>query len=374
MHIGESRLKSYLLIFSLITLPMGMANAQSDEGTTTHFPALSEETGRLLINGAADTSAFKPLLRDFQEVEPHIAIDYTDFVTNDLYGEADEACRKGENFGDLLISSSVDQMVKLANDGCALPHVSTHTQAMESPDNNWRDEVYGFTFEPSVIVYHSDYVLPQDVPHTRGELADLLRRKQIYYRGHVATYDLRQSGVGYLLAFLDAEQNSTNYGRLLESMSRVDTQLHCCNNSILADIEHRKIYIGYNIIGSYAYAASLRNPKLKIIFPRDYTLVLSRAALIPQRASHPELAARLIDYLLSERGRRVAREKAFFFSKDDAFLVGVDMPLSLIESGVGRPVRISPALLATQDGSQRTRFINDWTKVMTSGKTPAAGN
>ncbi|MEN5279209.1 ABC transporter substrate-binding protein [Brucella sp. TWI432] len=357
-------MKTYFLTALLITIAITTAHAQSDEGTTTHFPAFGKETGRLVIKGAADTSALKPLIRDFQEEEPHIAVDYTDFVTNDLYLEADEACREGQNFGDLLISSSLDQMVKLANDGCAQPHISAQTRAMENHTNNWRDEVYGFTFEPSVIVYHSDYVLPQDVPHTRGELADLLRRKQEYYRGHVATYDLRQSGVGYLLAFLDAEQNSTAYGRLLESMSRVDTQLRCCNNSILSDIEDRKIYIGYNIIGSYAYAASLRNPKLKIVLPRDYTLVLSRAALIPQKAKHPELAARFIDYLLSERGRRVAREKAFFFSRDGALPSGVDGPSSLIESGVGRLVRISPALLATQDAAQRRRFIDEWIEVM----------
>lgn len=195
-------MKICLLAALFTTIAMGVAHAQSDEGTTTHFPALREETGRLVINGAADTSALKPLVRDFQEVEPHISVDYTDFVTNDLYREADAACRGAKNFGDLLMSSSVDQLVKLTNDGCAVSHVSAETRAIENHANNWRDEVYGFTFEPSVIVYHSDYVLPQDVPHTRGELADLLRRKQEFFRGHVATYDLRQSGVGYLLAFL----------------------------------------------------------------------------------------------------------------------------------------------------------------------------
>ncbi|MBX8800272.1 ABC transporter substrate-binding protein [Pseudochrobactrum asaccharolyticum] len=356
-------MRSYFL-FALLSATVSIAHAQSNEGMTTQFPALKQETGRLVINGAADTSALKPLVLDFQETEPNIAVEYTDFVTNDLYREADLACRGESNFGDLLMSSSVDQMVKLANDGCALPHVSSQTRATANQTNNWRNEVYGFTFEPSVIVYHSDYVLPQDVPRTRGELADLLRRKQDYYKEHVATYDLRQSGVGYLLAFLDAKQNSTAYGRLLESMSRVDTQLRCCNNSILEDIEDRKIYIGYNIIGSYAYAASLRNPKLKIVLPRDYTLVLSRATFIPRKAKHPELAARFIDYLLSERGRRVAREKAFFFSQDGALPAGVDGPPSLIESGVGRPVKIGPALLATQDAAQRKRFIDDWTNVM----------
>lgn len=365
-------MKKLLLAILFSALATGSALPQPTEGTSTYFPAPAEETGRLVINGAADTSALKPLLLDFQQVEPNIAIDYTDFVTNDLYREADAACREEKDFGDLLMSSSVDQMVKLANDGCALSHVSTETRAVENHANSWRDEVYGFTFEPSVIVYNSDYVPPQDVPHTRAELADLLRRKQEFYRGHVATYDLRQSGVGYLLAFLDAEQNSTAYGRLLESMSRVDTQLRCCNSSVLSDISNQKIYIGYNVIGSYAYAATLRDPKLKIVLPRDYTLVLSRAALIPQKARQPALAGRFIDYLLSERGRRIAREKSFFFSQDGTMPAGVDGPPSLIESGVGRLIRIGPALLATQDAAQRKRFIDDWTDVMTSGNNSGA--
>lgn len=354
----------YALLLGAIIHPLPAFAAGADEGTTTHFPAVAQEIARLTINGAADTSALAPLILDFQQMEPNIAIDYTDFVTNELYQEADRACREQLNFGDILISSSVDQMVKLTNDGCAVAHISSETRANYTSATNWRDEVYGFTFEPSVIVYNSDYVPAEDVPRSRSELADLLRRKQEYYRGRVATYDLRQSGVGYLLAFLDSEQNSTAYGRLLESMSRVDTQLRCCNNSVLADIADDKIYIGYNILGSYAYAASLRNPKLKIVLPRDYTLVLSRATLIPQHAKRPDLGARFLDYLLSERGRSVAREKSFFFARNSDLPVGVDGPASLIESGIGRPVRIAPSLLATQDAAQRKRFIEDWTAIM----------
>lgn len=75
-------------------LATGPAHPQPTEGTSTYFPAPAGETERLVINGAADTSALKPLLLDFQQIEPNIAIDYTDFVTNDLYREADAACRE----------------------------------------------------------------------------------------------------------------------------------------------------------------------------------------------------------------------------------------------------------------------------------------
>lgn len=43
---------------------------------------------------------------------------------------------------------------------------------------------------------------------------------------------------------------------------------------------------------------------------------------------------------------------------------GVDGPETLKESGVARPIRIGPYLLAAQDQEQRLRFIADWADVL----------
>ena len=100
---------------------------------------------------------------DFQEVAPDVTINYFEYVTNDLYKAADEACRAGRPMGDILLSSSVDQLMKLANDGCAAAHRSPETERT-ARWANWRDEVFGFTYEPSSFVYDSRVVLPEDVP------------------------------------------------------------------------------------------------------------------------------------------------------------------------------------------------------------------
>lgn len=334
------------------------------EGERAVFPAPAGEKAKLVIHGATDLNAIRPLILDFQETMPDVTVEFTDYVTNDLFREAEESCREGRVHGDLWLSSSVDQLVKLANDGCARPHRSFVTTQV--PDwANWREEVYGFTFEPAVIVYDGSRVPPEDVPHTHEELSDLLRRKPDLYRGRIGTYDVQASGIGYLLAFNDARQAPTVYGRLLESFSRAEVVTRCCNNEVLGEIASGRIRIAYNILGSYAYAAYLQNPNLKIVVPRDYALVLSRGVMIPQKSARPDLAARFLDYLLSGRGQRVARDKAFFFSEKGPLPDGVEGPPALMESGIGRPIRIGPALLAAQDKAQRERFIAGWTSLFT---------
>jgi iron(III) transport system substrate-binding protein len=359
-------LKPLLLLgVSLLTTP-NLARAL--EGEQTVFPAIATEQIRLVVNGATDVDAMKPLILDFQQLAPEVTVEFNDYVTNDLFREAESACGKGAAHGDVLLSSSVDQLVKLANDGCAQDHRSQETERV-ADWANWRDEVFGFTFEPAVIVYDGKRVPLEDVPRSHVEIAELLRAKPDVYRNRIGTYDVRVSGIGYLLAFHDALQAPTTYGRLLESFSRADVVTRCCNSEVLGQIASGRLLIAYNVLGSYAYAASRRNPDLRVVIPRDYALILSRGALIPKLAPNPDLAKRFLDYLLSPRGQKVAREKALFFSEGAPLPPDVDGPMSLIESGVGRPIRIGPALLAAQDQATRDRFIANWSSLF-SPATP----
>lgn len=116
-------------------------------------------------------------------------------------------------------------------------------------------------------------------------------------------------------------------------------------------------------------AAHLRDPHLRIVLPRDYALILSRGALIPSTSGQKALAGAFVDYLLSERGQKKARDASFYFSANGPLPQGVDGPASLIDAGIGRPIRISPALLAARDQAQRKRFTKEWVTVM-EGKQP----
>lgn len=331
-------------------------------GADTHrYPALGRETGVLTIYGATDVPAMEPLLRDFQSISPGTTIEYVEYVTNELLAAAVEACRGRRKLADLLVTSAVDHLVKLANDGCASAHRSPETGAAPKWAN-WRDEVFGFTYEPAVIVYNSEKIPGEDVPRSHVELADLLRTKSALYRGRVGTYDIRQSGIGYLFAFSDAKQADTTYGRLLESMGRVQPAVRCCTGEIVEEVAEGRLLIGYNLLGSYAYARMRAGAPIGVVLPRDYTLVLSRGAMIPSFAGNSLLAGQFLDYLLSARGQEVGREESFFFSGTGGLPAGVDGPASLAASGIARPITISPALLPVQDRAHRHRFLAEWSR------------
>src|SRR5688500_7208300 len=127
---------------------------------------------------------------------------------------------------DIIISSSVDHITKLANYCCAQAYSSPH--ASRIPDwAKWRDEVFGFTFEPAVIVYNRNLVPEGDIPRTHHDIVELLRTKPAAYDGKIGTYDIERSGIGYLFAFFDTLQSNI-FGRLLESFGRSHAVLRCC--------------------------------------------------------------------------------------------------------------------------------------------------
>ena len=198
----------------------GLPSTRSRLPRRSVFPAPGGQQTVLSVHGATDLSAMEPLIRDFQVLAPNVTIEYSEYVTNDLFNLASTECNAKQGTMDLVLSSSVDQLVKLVNDGCGTSYRSPLTLQLPSW-TRWRDEIFGFTFEPAVIVFNRDLVPPEDVPRTRVELLNLLRSKPEKYNGKIGSYDIAQSGIGYLFASYDA-RGTAIFGRLLEAFGRAD--------------------------------------------------------------------------------------------------------------------------------------------------------
>jgi ABC-type Fe3+ transport system substrate-binding protein len=306
---------------------------------------------QLLVRGATDIAFIAPALEAFVERWPEIRVTIEAWNSNELYQAATAACRGEAPAADLLISSSADQQVKLVNDGCAAPHRSAATAGLP-PEANWRDEIFGVTREPAVIVYNRALVPLDQAPRSRFDLLDLLRRHPERYAGRVATYDIEESGVGYLFAFVDSQQ-ATTFGSLLEAFGRIGAVATCCTVEIVDGVASGKYLIAYNMLGSYALARAAEDPDLAVVAPDDYTLVLSRAALIPKGAGNPAAAGVLIDFLLSDEGRRAMAST--HLTVDVAGPDGLGSGETVL-----RPIALSPVLLLGLDNHRRSQLIDAW--------------
>ncbi len=348
---------------------MGLTSlvSMSASGSMTPFPGpeqtVASEPSQLNIRGTTDTWIMTPLIEDFQQLNPDVTIHYEELTSAVLHQRFLEEVANNRATPDLLISSAMDLQTQLVNNGYAQAH-EPNDAAWLPAWAQWQNRAFGFTAEPAVIVYNPQLINPSEVPRTRFQLLDALRGSTHQFSGRIATYDVESSGVGYLFATQDSRQSGT-FGRLMEAFGRSNVQLGCCTAPMIESIAKGEYLIGYNLLGSYARALIEDGLDVEMVLPEDYTLVLSRVALIPRTAAEPHLAGEFIDYLLSKRGQQKLSDLGGIYAIHPA-ATGNGTLKALQEKAKGplQPIRLGPGLLVYLDAMKRERFLNEWSDSM----------
>ncbi|GAA0775665.1 ABC transporter substrate-binding protein [Roseibium denhamense] len=341
------------LVLNAIIFAGLLSAGQAQELVKSYGPEDASET--LVLRSTTDIEVFGPVVDAFLSTRPGLKIIYEQWGSNDLYELSRKECRDGASVADLVISSGVHQMVKLVNEACAAAYSSRQTAALPEA-LRWRNELWGITREPAVIIYNRDLVPEQDVPRTRFDLLDLLRPAGSPYAGRVATYDIERSGLGYLFAFSDAREAST-FGALQESFGRTQAVSTCCSADIIRNVAEGRYLLAYNVLGSYAQGYQVSDDRIGIVLPSDYTIVLSRALMIPKTSTHFERAAEFLDFLLSDAGVFALR-KALLISPMLDTEDGSEA--ETLSSTALRPISLSPALMVALDKLTRETFLRRW--------------
>jgi two-component system sensor histidine kinase TctE len=346
---------SALMLCLLLTDPRGAQAASS----IYPAPDGSSETV-LTIVGTTDTPLFADFVAGFQAIRPDVTVQYDEQDSLPMY----EGFLSGTMAPpDLLISSASDLQIKLANDGHAMAYDSPWLGGL--PEwAHWRNEVFGFTFEPAVIIYNPDRISAQEVPRTHLTLAEMLESQTERLRGAIATYDIALSGVGYLLASQD-QVISSNFWRLAAAFGRVNAQFSGSSPAILNGVADGSLALGYNVLGSYAFARKAAGANIEIVVPDDYVLVLTRAILIPRAAPHPELGKAFVDFALSPAGQAIAAGQTALGS----VVAGAEgewtsEAIAGRGRGVIQPIPLGPALLVSLDQQRRKRFLDSWGEIV----------
>ncbi|XQM35639.1 Iron(III) transport system substrate-binding protein [Cupriavidus sp. H19C3] len=328
--------------------------------------------GAVSVYASTDSEIVRPLIDGFEARFPGIRVRYYDLNTIELHERflresaawGDQRPPRDADVADVLWSTAMDLQIKLVNDG--------HAQRYASPERAglpnwaaWRDEAWGTTFEPAVIVYNRRHFTEARMPGSRSGLAQLLQENAPLWRGRVVTYDIERSGVGYLFAQQDARMGS-EFWYLAQSLGRTQVQLSVSTVDMIERIARGDFVLGYNLLGSYALSLMERGAEIGVIAPRDYTLVMSRVAFIARQSPRPNAARLWLDFLLSREGQALLGQSTsqLYTIRTDTDSRHTAVALAERLGYALKPISVGPGLLAAQDGMRKRAFLARWREAL----------
>ncbi|MFT6024410.1 MAG: iron(III) transport system substrate-binding protein [Ascidiaceihabitans sp.] len=300
----------------------------------------AENAPTLRIISSTDTSFFAPVIQSYLARHPGQSVEYHVTSTAQL----DRIFREDPSAFDLVISSAMDLQFKLANDGFARVLAD-----VQHPDwAQWRRSLFAFTTEPAAIVINRAAFENQPMPQTRQDLIEALRADPDRFRARLGTYDVRQSGLGFLFATQDARTSET-YWRLMEVMGAMGTRLYCCSGGMIDDVVSGDIVVAYNVLGSYASARTDIADTIKVILPSDFHTTMMRTAFVSRDAPQAAAATLFIQHLIAMQSGT---------SPADGFALPLLETASPKEGQV--TIALEPALMTYLDALKKQTFLKEW--------------
>lgn len=355
-----------LLLAGVVSLPALAAGAIPPGYPDSYQSVIdaAKAEGRLVIYAAADIDLVNPLIKDFQSMYPGIKVEFNDINSAELFKRFTSETAAGKNVADVVWSVAMDSQMKLANDGYAQAYTSPELENLQDWAH-WRNEIFGTTFEPIVMVYNKKQFAANEVPQTHAQFANLLKTQANKFTGKVTTYDVKKTGSGFLFITQDIKQNPGTW-TLIKSMGERNVRLQVSTSAMLDAISSGQNLIGYNLLGSYALTRAQKDPQIGVIMPKDYTLVISRLMFISKYAPHSNAAKLWVDYLLSKRGQTLVAEKVHLYSvRKDIEGINSGAHLYQLLGDAIQPVVVGPGLLINLDHAKRLEFMKQWNRAMT---------
>ncbi|NQY61803.1 ABC transporter substrate-binding protein, partial [Cognatishimia sp.] len=206
------------------------------------------------------------------------------------------------------------------------------------------------TQEPAAFVISNKAFEGLAQPKDRQDLINTLRQNPDIFASRVGTYDIRQSGAGYLFATQDARASDT-YWRLTEVMGALDPKLYCCTSNMIDAVVSGELAIAYNVLASYAEKRA-DSDAFTIILPSDFSIVMLRTMLIPTTSTNPDLAEAFLDFVLGQT-----------FPKGTSPLLQSEMLAEANENALHR-IALGPGLLVYLDQFKNKSFIREWERAI----------
>ena len=160
------------------------ASAQVPAGYPASYQSIvdaAKKEGKVIVYTPTDSSAGRPLVKEFESLYPGVKVEYNDMNTTEIYNRFISEKAAGGGSADVLWSSAMDLQVKLVDDG--------HAMAYKSPESaklpKWavyKDSAWGTTYEPAVFVYNKRLVTGDQIPQDHASFARIISANPDKYK------------------------------------------------------------------------------------------------------------------------------------------------------------------------------------------------
>lgn len=325
--------------------------------------AAARKEGKVVVYSALDTKAAQPLIKDFNALYPDVKVEYNDMNSTEMYNRFIAEQAAGQGGADVMWSSAMDLQVKLVDEGHAMAYASPEIKGIPRWAN-YRNEAYGTTYEPAVIIYNKRLVTGDQVPTDHASFAKIIHANADRYKGKVTTYDIEKSGVGFMFVVQDYK-DFPQMDSLVKGFGATSYKVYSSTGNMLEKTSSGEHLLGYNVLGSYALARAEKDPGLGVVMPKDYTLVLSRVIFIGKGARQPNAARLWVDYVLSRRGQKVIGDQCKLFSmRDDVEGENTAAALRRKYGQNLRPIPVDSEITRYLDPKTRLDFLGHWKQAL----------
>ena len=344
-------------IFALVLLPTALLMAgvaQDYAHPQSELVSRAQREKELVIYGVVDTDlTLRGVVAAFRKRYPFIHIVNRAEISGPPYQRFRKEVAAGLPSADFIWNSAMDLQEKFINDGYSLSYTSPAMPFLQ-PGTHWQSLGYGVGQAPVAFVYNSRFLARDEMPRTHVALKAMLEKKAAKFRGRVAIYDPKMSGIGMLLLSQDVRITPDNW-QLFDAIGAADAHTYNGSQQIVQHVISGEQWIGYDVLSSYAVEMQKTHPELVVVYPSDYALLISRVAFISATAPHPDTAKLFLDYLLSREGQMILQQHGL-----DTVRTDVQPPPGHSDPHRTQAIRLGPGLLANLDSLVRAQFLQRW--------------
>ncbi|MFD9118089.1 ABC transporter substrate-binding protein [Streptomyces bottropensis] len=267
--------------------------------------AAEKEGGKLTVYSNLGDENMAPIVRDFKKKYGFVkTVSVNELDSDELFQKTLSENAAGSSPADVLISSAATAWADFsARKGTVLEYKSPELEELGA-SAELLPSVYSVSQDPMTIAYNTS--LMETPPTTLTDFAKILTSDEDTYKNKVTVRDPEGSfGFTVTRALTEGNPESWNDLEKILPLTRPETS----SGTQLEKIVAGEYMAGFLISASPAYPVVEDSAGLvKIVFPKDGTVVLPRGLGIASEAPHPATSKLFLDFALSEEGQRAVAE------------------------------------------------------------------